>query len=94
VAIKLLFAQPAEGREGAKVFVSLFECAANVHKLKLHQDDKGAWWPELAVNFGGCADMDIQQVRVNLAARLAEIQQLLQSEEAGNIKVMTDMVSK
>ena len=96
MGIKLLLAKPADDKEGAKVFVQLFSDTDLVsrHTLKLHQDDRGYWHPELDISVNLCPNKDIQNMRCELAARLEITAKLLRSEEAGQIKIMTDMVSK
>jgi len=96
--IKMISAERGErdGRSGAHAAFTLISNnnPAARHNLKLHMDDKGTWWPEIKVNMTNCQNKDVQQIRVLLAATLQELAGVLQSEEAGNIKVITDMVSK
>ena len=96
MGIKLLLAKPADDREGARVFVQLFNDANDSHRhtLKLYQDSFGCWNPLLDLSVDGIENKNIQNVRCDLATRLETLAQLLRSEEAGQIKIMTDMVSK
>lgn len=93
MSIKLTLAKSAEGREGAKVSFGLGTDKI-IHELKLHQDDKGEWWPELKIDFSFCNDKGIDQLLSRLSARLEEVQRILSSKEMDKIVIAAEMVSK
>lgn len=93
MTMKLLLAKPAEGREGAKITLKFWEAPTNPHTLKLHQDDKGVWWPALEVFVNGCQSKDVQQVRVRIAEVLRNAADVLQSTDFKDLPAIASMVS-
>jgi len=92
--MRLKLAKPAEGNDGAKVFVDLISHSNKFqHNLKLHQDAKGKWWPELAVDLTGCSSTDIQSVRVAIVEALTETTQLISSSDCESLKDIAGLVS-
>ena len=96
MSVKVVSAERGKVDGGAQVSLVLVspEHPSAEHILELHMDKLGVWWPVVKLSTKDCQHKDIQQLRVLIAATLQELAGVVQSAEAGNIKVITDMISK
>jgi len=92
--IKLVKATSKEDKDLPKISINFWAGAgeAGTHNLRIHQDSKGVWWPELNVSTHNCESSNIGNLRATLAAALDEAADLIRSSDLNMLKSLADLV--